>query len=68
MIHDNEIVSERKLEASMLIPILKQEIADTRKEARQWRHRCHLLELELLREGWTEDKLEWLYHNEQHHA
>ena len=62
----NETVAAHKAEADQLIPMLKRQVAETRSETRKWRHRCELLEMELLRMGWSQDKLSWLYHNEEH--
>ena len=45
----NETVAAHKAEADQLIPMLKRQVAETRSETRKWRHRCELLEMELLR-------------------
>lgn len=66
MTEHNETVAAHKAHADQLIPVLKQQVAETRTETRKWRHRCDLLEVELLRLGWSQDKLNWLYHNEEH--
>jgi hypothetical protein len=62
----DEIVASRKAEADQLIPMLKRQVEDARSETRKWKDRCELLEIELLRSGYSEHVLRWLYHNEQY--
>lgn len=61
MTEQEEIVAAYKLESHEVILLLKRQLADVKREQRTWMRRCQELEMELLRSGWTESRLSWLY-------
>jgi hypothetical protein len=59
--NDQELIAARKLPHLEAIDVLKAQLSEANHRARALAHRCAVLEMQLMREGWTVADFSTLY-------